>query len=64
LSGFRRLRLSANNRWTPVIVVSALTEPHAIQRCRALRANAFVPKPIARTDLVAAMRDLRVLHAH
>jgi DNA-binding response OmpR family regulator len=60
----RQLRLGSKNRWTPVIVVSALTDRHSILRGRALGANAFVPKPIARADLVAAMRELRVLHGH
>ena len=44
--------------------MSALSDRHAMLRGRALGASAFVPKPIARADLLAAMRELRVLHAH
>ena len=60
----RHLRQGSTNRWTPVIAMSALSDRHAMLRGRALGASAFVPKPIARADLLAAMRELRVLHAH
>ncbi|HXZ91891.1 MAG TPA: response regulator [Burkholderiales bacterium] len=52
----RRLRVGSTNRWTPVVVVSALDDREAKLRCKALGANGFVAKPIARADIVAALR--------
>jgi len=52
----RRLRVGSTNRWTPVVVVSALDNHESRLRCKALGANGFVAKPIARADIVAALR--------
>jgi len=54
----RRLRTGRTNRWTPVVVVSALNSRDSRLRCRALGANQFVTKPIVQAEIVAAVRAL------
>jgi len=56
LEVLRQLRVSQTNRWTPVVVVSPLDDRESRLRCRALGATSFVAKPIARADIVAALR--------
>jgi CheY-like chemotaxis protein len=56
LEVLRQLRVSQTNRWTPVVVVSPLDDRELRLRCRALGANGFVAKPVARADIVAALR--------
>jgi CheY-like chemotaxis protein len=51
------IRRSLPNARTPVIVVSQLTEPEAIQRCLAAGANAYHSKPVRRAALVDTMKD-------
>ena len=54
LAGIRR---SHSNARTPVIVVSQVTEPGAIQRCLAAGANAYHSKPVKRAQLLDTMKD-------
>jgi CheY-like chemotaxis protein len=56
LEVLRQLRVSQTNRWTPVVVLSPLDDRESRLRCRALGANGFVAKPVARADIVAALR--------
>ncbi len=45
------------NERTPVLVVSALQDEEAIERCRQLGAAVHIVKPVLRETLVAAVRD-------
>jgi len=50
------VRRSVPNAATPVIVVSQVTEKDAIDRCMALGANAYHPKPVKRAELVETVK--------
>jgi len=50
------IRQSTPNAATPVIVVSQVTEKDAIDRCMALGANAYHPKPVKRAELVETVK--------
>jgi CheY-like chemotaxis protein len=59
IGGFEVLQLirsESANRSTPVVVVSVLDDRASIDRCMALKAHAFVTKPINRAVLGGVVR--------
>ena len=50
----RRLRAKGENRATPILVVSVMSDHESIERCRLLGATAFVAKPVDR-ELITTM---------
>jgi CheY-like chemotaxis protein len=54
----RQLRERGANRETPVLVVSVMSTPESIERCRQLGATSYVPKPIDRYLVTTAVRSL------
>jgi CheY-like chemotaxis protein len=59
IGGFDVLKLirsESANIETPVVVVSVLDDQDSIDRCMALKAHAFVTKPVNRTVLTAIVK--------
>lgn len=54
----RQLRERGANRETPILVVSVMSTPESIERCRQLGATSYVPKPIDRYVVTTAVRKL------
>ena len=52
----QRLRRSGPNAKTPIIVVSAVAEKDAIERCLAAGATAYITKPVNPADLAKALK--------
>lgn len=52
----RRIRASAVNGATPVVVVSVLSDEASERRARELGASAYYVKPVRRQELVAAVK--------
>lgn len=52
----RAIRSGSANRETPVIVVSILDDQASVERCMALKAHAFVAKPVHRKVVVGMVR--------
>ena len=50
------LRASSPNAKTPVIIVSVVAEKFTMDRCRAVGANAYLVKPVERSELVKTLR--------
>jgi CheY-like chemotaxis protein len=50
------LRLESANIDTPVVVVSVLDDQNSVDRCMALKAHAFVTKPVNRIVLAAIVK--------
>ena len=50
------IRTESANLSTPVVVVTVMDDPDSIERCMALKAHAFVPKPINREVLAAIVK--------
>jgi DNA-binding response OmpR family regulator len=48
------IRMASANVQTPVIVLSVLDDKASVERCMALKAHAFITKPVNR-DIVAGM---------
>jgi CheY-like chemotaxis protein len=53
-----QLRERGANRETPVVVVSVMSTPESIERCRQLGATSYVAKPIDRYLVTTAIRSL------
>ena len=59
IGGFDLLKLirsESANIETPVVVVSVLDDQDSVDRCMALKAHAFVTKPVNRTVLTAIVK--------
>ena len=52
----RELRASSPNARTPVIIVSVIAEKATMDRCRAAGANAYLVKPVERSELLKTLR--------
>jgi CheY-like chemotaxis protein len=52
----RLLRLKSANVETPVVIVSVLDDKASVDRCMALKAHAFVTKPVNRDVLAGIVR--------
>jgi CheY-like chemotaxis protein len=50
----RAIRADSKNRDTPVIILSVLDDRQSVERCMALKAHAFITKPVSR-QVVAGM---------
>jgi CheY-like chemotaxis protein len=53
----QEIRRASANTATPVIVVTQVTEKQTLERCMAAGANAYHLKPVARTQLLAIVRE-------
>jgi CheY-like chemotaxis protein len=51
-----RIRRESPNKSTPVIIVSVLADPPTMIVCQSLGVRDFVPKPIERNALLAAVK--------
>ena len=59
LDGFEvleRIRARTPNAATPVVVVSVLSDKASMERARELGANAYLVKPVKRTELVSTVK--------
>ena len=59
LDGFEvleRIRARTPNAATPVVVVSVLSDKASMDRARELGANAYLVKPVKRTELVSTVK--------
>ena len=59
LDGFEvleRIRERTPNAATPVVVVSVLSDKASMDRARELGANAYLVKPVKRTELVSTVK--------
>jgi CheY-like chemotaxis protein len=52
----QRLRRAGPNTKTPIIVVSAIVEKDAIERCLAAGATAYITKPVNPAELAKALK--------
>lgn len=52
----RSIRSDSANRETPVVVLSVLDDRASVDRCMALKAHAFVTKPVNRAVLAGIVR--------
>jgi CheY-like chemotaxis protein len=52
----RHIRSRSANRETPVVILSVLDDAVSVDRCMALRAHAFVTKPVNREVLAGIVR--------
>jgi DNA-binding response OmpR family regulator len=52
----KELRANSPNSATPIIVVSALSEPDMVSRCMAAGANAYLVKPVERNSLTSTVK--------
>ena len=50
----KAIRATSKNRETPVIVLSVLDDRESVERCMALKAHAFITKPVNR-EIVAGL---------
>lgn len=50
------IRAASPNMSTPIIVVSVISEPEMMERCRKAGANAYLVKPVARKTLAATVK--------
>jgi CheY-like chemotaxis protein len=53
----REIRRASPNIATPVVIVSALSDPATRERCRKAGASAYVVKPIERNNLLSTVRS-------
>src|SRR3979490_2153437 len=53
LEVLREIRSAAPNAATPVLVISVVSDPETIKRCRAVGASAYHVKPARRAEIVA-----------
>jgi len=51
------IRTESENTETPVIILSVMNDRPSIERCMALKAHAFVSKPIIRTVVAGIVRS-------
>jgi DNA-binding response OmpR family regulator len=50
------IRAASPNAATPVIIVSVVSDPETMERCKAAGASAYHLKPIRRAELIASVR--------
>ena len=53
----RRLRSQSANQETPVVILSVLDDKESVDRCMALKAHAFVTKPVNRRVLAGIVKS-------
>jgi two-component system response regulator VicR len=61
LNGFevlRRVRLEFNDRWRPVIIVSASTDLDSLKKCYGLEADHYLTKPCTLDTLVRGIETM------
>jgi CheY-like chemotaxis protein len=56
LEVLREIRSAAPNAATPVLVISVVSDPETIERCRAAGASAYHVKPVRRAEIVASVQ--------
>jgi DNA-binding response OmpR family regulator len=59
MNGFdlvERIRATASNATTPVVIVSAASDESTAQRAHSVGANAYHAKPVRRAELVATVK--------
>ena len=56
LEVLREIRSAAPNAATPVLVISVVSDPETIERCRAAGASAYHVKPVRRSEIVASVQ--------
>jgi CheY-like chemotaxis protein len=56
LEVLREIRSASPNAATPVLVISVVSDPETIERCRAAGASAYHVKPVRRAEIVASVQ--------
>jgi CheY-like chemotaxis protein len=54
----RRIRALSQWQVVPILMVSAVTDRHDIERCRSAGANGYIVKPVSRKELVTNIANL------
>src|SRR3981189_587437 len=57
LEVLREIRGAGPNAATPVLVISVVSDPETIERCRAAGASAYHVKPVRRSEIVASVQQ-------
>jgi DNA-binding NarL/FixJ family response regulator len=52
----RQIRAQSENQQTPVVILSVLDDKESVDRCMALKAHAFVTKPVNRRVLAGIVK--------
>ena len=52
----RHIRMASANMQTPVVILSVLDDKDSVDRCMALKAHAFVTKPVNRSVLAGIVK--------